>query len=128
MAGRHYARAAGSRRGQPRSYRTQMRFLPTRRRGVEEHRWAMKRYILRRSFREDTLQRIGIIVCALLTALFGLAPCLLAGEITFHQQVLPVLQKHCMSCHRPGEAAPMSLLTYKDARPWAKAIQRSRAD
>ncbi|MBL8217292.1 MAG: thiol-disulfide isomerase [Bryobacterales bacterium] len=42
---------------------------------------------------------------------------------TFHTDVLPVLQKRCQQCHRPGEAAPMSLLTYKEARPWAKAMK-----
>lgn len=41
----------------------------------------------------------------------------------FHQHVEPVLQKHCQTCHRPGEAAPMPLLTYEQARPWAKAIR-----
>lgn len=43
--------------------------------------------------------------------------------VTFHKDVLPVLQKRCQECHRPGEAAPMSLLTYKEARPWAKAMK-----
>jgi hypothetical protein len=44
-------------------------------------------------------------------------------QVTFQKDVAPVLQKHCQQCHRPGEAAPMSLLTYKDARPWAKAMK-----
>src|SRR5262249_5595622 len=42
---------------------------------------------------------------------------------TFNRDVLPVLQKHCQVCHRPGEAAPFSLLSYESARPWAKAIR-----
>jgi hypothetical protein len=42
---------------------------------------------------------------------------------TFNKDVLPILQSNCQGCHRPGEVAPMSLLTYKDARPWAKAIK-----
>ena len=37
--------------------------------------------------------------------------------VTFNKEVLPILQKNCQSCHRPGEIAPMSFLTYKDARP-----------
>jgi mono/diheme cytochrome c family protein len=41
---------------------------------------------------------------------------------TFSRDVAPVLYKNCTSCHRPGEIGPMSLLTYKDARPWAKSI------
>ncbi len=41
---------------------------------------------------------------------------------TFSRDVAPILFKNCTSCHRPGEIGPMSLLTYKDARPWAKSI------
>jgi mono/diheme cytochrome c family protein len=42
---------------------------------------------------------------------------------TFNKDVLPVFQKNCQSCHRPGEIGPMSLLDYQSARPWAKAIK-----
>jgi hypothetical protein len=42
---------------------------------------------------------------------------------TFTRDVAPILFKNCTTCHRPGEIAPMSLLTYDDARPWAKAIR-----
>ena len=60
----------------------------------------------------------GFAVCS--TVLFA-AP----KEVTFHKSVEPILQARCQNCHRPGEAAPMSLLTYKDARPWAKAIREA---
>ena len=43
--------------------------------------------------------------------------------VTFNKNVLPILQKNCQTCHRPGEIAPMSFLTYRDTRPWAKAIK-----
>ncbi len=43
--------------------------------------------------------------------------------VTFNKDVLPILQKNCQSCHRPGQIAPMSLLTYQSARPWAKAMK-----
>lgn len=46
-----------------------------------------------------------------------------AATPTFNKDVLPILQQNCQQCHRPGEIAPMSLLTYQDARPWAKAIK-----
>src|SRR5467141_638739 len=46
-----------------------------------------------------------------------------ATTVTFNKDVLPILQKNCQGCHRPGEVAPMSFLTYKDARPWAKAMK-----
>src|SRR5262249_48933768 len=47
------------------------------------------------------------------------------GGITFNRDVLPIMQKRCQTCHRPGEVAPMSFLTYKDTRPWAKAIREA---
>ncbi len=47
------------------------------------------------------------------------------AEVTFTKDVSPIFQKHCQECHRPGEAAPMSLLTYEDARPWAKSIKKA---
>jgi hypothetical protein len=42
---------------------------------------------------------------------------------TFTKDVAPILYEHCTTCHRPGEIAPMSLLTYEEARPWARSIQ-----
>jgi hypothetical protein len=44
-------------------------------------------------------------------------------QTTFTKDVAPILQAHCQVCHRPDTVAPMSLLTYQDARPWAKAIK-----
>jgi hypothetical protein len=44
--------------------------------------------------------------------------------VTFTKDVAPILQQHCQTCHRPGEAAPFSLLTYEQARPWAASIKR----
>ncbi len=48
--------------------------------------------------------------------------------VTFNKDVLPILQKNCQTCHRPGEIAPMSFLTYKDARPWARAMKTAVAN
>ena len=42
---------------------------------------------------------------------------------TFSKDVAPILQKHCQTCHRPGEAAPFSMLTYKETKPWASVIK-----
>ena len=50
-------------------------------------------------------------------------PASATADTTFNKDVLPILQKHCQTCHRPGEVAPMSLLTFADARPWARAIK-----
>jgi hypothetical protein len=41
---------------------------------------------------------------------------------TFTKDVAPILQRNCQMCHRPGEAAPFSMLTYEETRPWAKAM------
>jgi mono/diheme cytochrome c family protein len=42
---------------------------------------------------------------------------------TFTKDILPIIQKSCQECHRPGAMAPMSLLTYEEARPWARSIK-----
>src|SRR4030095_12042383 len=43
---------------------------------------------------------------------------------TFSKDVAPILYKNCVSCHRPGEIAPMSLLSYEQARPFARSIRQ----
>jgi hypothetical protein len=53
----------------------------------------------------------------------GTVPARAAGTPTFSKEVAPILYKNCAGCHRPGEIAPMSLLTYEQARPWAKSIR-----
>jgi len=45
------------------------------------------------------------------------------AQVTFTKDVAPILYRSCVRCHRPDEIAPMSLLTYNDARPWARAIK-----
>src|ERR1700726_2616242 len=49
------------------------------------------------------------------------------ASVTFHKDVLPILQKNCQGCHRPGQIAPMSFLTYENVRPWAKAMKAAVA-
>lgn len=46
-----------------------------------------------------------------------------APDVTFTRDVAPILHARCVACHRAGEVAPMALLTYQDARPWARAIK-----
>jgi len=43
--------------------------------------------------------------------------------VTFTKDVAPIFFQHCVDCHRPNDMAPMSLLTYKDARAWARSIR-----
>jgi len=61
----------------------------------------------------------GLIIAAAAMAAEAAPP----SSITFSKDVLPILQDKCQTCHRPSQMAPMSLLTYTDARPWAKAIK-----
>ncbi|MBY0373765.1 MAG: cytochrome c [Bryobacteraceae bacterium] len=67
------------------------------------------------------------------TILLGALPCALlfgapkAEVPTFNKDIQPILAKNCMTCHRTGEIGPMALTSYKEARPWAKAIKASVA-
>lgn len=49
----------------------------------------------------------------------------LSSKPTYSRDVLPILQDHCQSCHRPSQSAPMSLTSYEEVRPWAKAIRKA---
>src|SRR5436190_926659 len=42
---------------------------------------------------------------------------------TWNKDIAPIVFANCITCHRPGEVAPMSLLTFQDARPWAKGMK-----
>src|SRR5262249_29412617 len=47
-----------------------------------------------------------------------------AATPTFAKDMAPILYKNCVECHRPNAMAPMSLMTYDDARPWARAVKQ----
>ena len=51
----------------------------------------------------------------------------IAGEVTLSKDIAPILQRSCQNCHQPDSVAPMPLITYRDARPWAKAIKTRTA-
>ena len=57
-------------------------------------------------------------------SLVFIAP-LISAAPTFYKDVLPILQNKCQGCHRPGEAAPMSFLTYEATRPFSAAIRQA---
>jgi len=50
------------------------------------------------------------------------------SPVTFSKEVAPIFFKNCAECHRPGEGAPFSILSYKDVRPWAKSIKEKVAN
>lgn len=55
------------------------------------------------------------------------APSSSAAVPTFSRDVAPILYKNCIQCHRAGEIAPMSLITYNDVRPWSRGIRQAVA-
>jgi hypothetical protein len=67
------------------------------------------------------MPRTGLFILTIAAALVA-AP---AKDVTFHKDIEPIFQARCQGCHRAGEPAPMSLLTYQEARPWAKAIRQA---
>src|SRR3954463_2457218 len=72
-------------------------------------------------------KQVGLFVMAAVTLTQGngliRASAQVSVPVTFNKDVLPILQKNCQSCHRPGQIAPMSLLTYQETRPWARSIK-----
>ncbi len=65
-------------------------------------------------------------VCWAIVLLLESVPSL--GQVPdFDREVLPILERHCVECHRPGEVAPMSLRSWQEARPWAKSIRQAVA-
>ncbi len=63
-----------------------------------------------------------IVLATAMLALSSIAIAETSSVPTYSRDVAPILYKNCVSCHRPGEIAPMPLLTYQQTRPWAKSI------
>ncbi len=55
----------------------------------------------------------------------AIAPVAMSEDVSFTKDVLPILQAKCQECHRPGQMAPMSLMTFEEVRPWAKSIREN---
>jgi mono/diheme cytochrome c family protein len=69
---------------------------------------------------------VAVSLCAI--ALFAVVERSNSAAVTFTKDIAPILYKNCAECHRPGEIAPMSLMSYQEARPWAKSIRERVAD
>jgi len=63
------------------------------------------------------------LVASVLLAAPVLAADVAEGRVTYNRDVLPIFEKNCVGCHRPGQIAPMSFLTYETTRPWAPQIK-----
>ena len=71
----------------------------------------------------NKLQAIVLVIgAALLLSSAAMATNKAVDQPTFVKDVAPILHENCVSCHRPGEIAPMALRTYDEVRPWAKSI------
>src|SRR6478672_3972980 len=78
--------------------------------------------------------RIGkMIGCTIAVGALALVPTVVSlkaetvnvpDNVTFTKDIAPILQRSCQNCHRPDGVAPMSLVSYDDVRPWAKAIKQ----
>ena len=74
------------------------------------------------------------LVISLFVLFFGVAVAVFSSDssadsktnkrITFNKDIAPIFYKNCAECHRPNDIAPMSLVTYKEARPWARSIKQ----
>jgi len=75
--------------------------------------------------------RVKSRLCVAVMVAVVASPIVAAGQssttelgVTFTKDIVPILQRSCQVCHRSGEMAPMSLVTYQEVRPWARAIKR----
>jgi hypothetical protein len=77
---------------------------------------------------------VGVAICTAGVLVFGSAVHVSAERsqpstsqtppsVTFSADIAPILQRSCQNCHRPAGAGPMSLVTYEEVRPWARAIK-----
>jgi hypothetical protein len=66
----------------------------------------------------------GALILGAVMLVPGIASAQQAKQVTFTKDVSPILQAKCQSCHEPGSIGPMSLVTYQDARPWARSIKQ----
>jgi hypothetical protein len=67
----------------------------------------------------------GLMAMLIASAVAAQEPAEAKGQraVTFTRDVAPILQRSCQKCHHPGSIAPMSLLTYEEVRPWARAMK-----
>ena len=74
-----------------------------------------------RPLRLDRISALGAAVLLTAIPVAGQTPT--PSQVTFTKDIAPILQRSCQTCHRPDGAGPMSLITYEDVRPWARAIK-----
>ena len=80
----------------------------------------------RRRGAHATVAALGLtgVFAAMIVAVPRGADTPIPSEVTYSKDVAPIMFENCVYCHRPGEVAPFSMLTYKDTRPWARSIKQ----
>src|SRR5262245_55695256 len=94
-----------------------------------------RRWLVSDSLREDVMSKGWLAALAAALLVVGVespavaqapstAQAAPAAPVTFSKDIAPILQRSCQRCHRPNSVAPMSLLSYQDARPYARAMKQ----
>jgi hypothetical protein len=88
--------------------------------GLQHWSWFLRRLVVGRVASAPGVLLIGLLIFAVPSS-EAHKPIL--SKYTYNEDVFPVLNQRCGRCHMPGGIAPMSLLTYRDAMPWAESIR-----
>ena len=79
---------------------------------------------VRYKFALSRLGAVALVLGGALSFTAGAAELTNGKPVTFTKDIAPIFQEKCQDCHRKGTVAPMSLITYEEARPWAKSIKQ----
>lgn len=72
--------------------------------------------------RLSLMSTVAWVMCAVGAANGGESP---SPSISYSKDIAPIIFKHCVTCHRPGEAVPMTMMNFEETRPWVKAIKNA---
>jgi len=75
-------------------------------------------------FPTTMVQTVSVVLLAFVLVPAGMTQAPSSASVTYSADVAPILYENCVACHRPGEVAPFSMLTYADTRPWARSIRQ----
>src|SRR5207247_896384 len=87
----------------------------------------MKRHNVRRQVAVGLFASAALAAGLFTSAAVRAQPPLSSADVTFSRDIAPILQRSCQECHHADGAAPMSLMTYEEARPWARSIKARTA-
>ena len=85
--------------------------------------WREESVMTNPTFQEGRRLRVSMLAVAVVLSRLVVTAEAAPPQVTFSKDVAPIFQAKCQECHQPNSIAPMSLITYQDARPWAKAIR-----